>query len=64
MHLPGIDVIGLLPAEIQAVTVFSAAVCTASRRRAAAVALLSFLASPQADATKLRHGMDPALAHE
>ncbi|HEY2967839.1 MAG TPA: substrate-binding domain-containing protein [Casimicrobiaceae bacterium] len=64
MHLPGIDVIGLLPAEIQAVTVFSAAVCTASRRRAAAAALLSFLASPQADATKLRHGMDPALAHE
>ena len=30
MHLPGIDVIGLLPPEIQVVTVFSAAVCTAS----------------------------------
>ncbi len=60
MHLPGIEVIGLLPAEIQAVTIFSAAVCTVSRRRAAAEALLAFLASPEADATKRRHGMEPA----
>jgi molybdate transport system substrate-binding protein len=35
MHLPGIDVVGLLPPEVQATTVFSAAVCTASKRRAA-----------------------------
>src|SRR6266702_3997231 len=55
MHLPGIEVIGLLPAEIQAVTIFSAAVCTVSRRRAAAEALLAFLASPEADATTRRH---------
>ena len=60
MHLPGIDVIGLLPPEIQAETVFSAAVCTASNCPAAAEALLSFLASPEADATKRRHGMEPA----
>ncbi len=60
MHLPGIDVIGLLPAEIQGATVFSAAVCTASNCPAAAEALLSFLASPEADATKRRHGMEPA----
>jgi molybdate transport system substrate-binding protein len=60
MHLPGIDVIGLLPAEIQAATVFSAAVCTAANCPAAAKALLSFLASPEADTTKRRHGMEPA----
>src|SRR5437870_9728913 len=60
MHLPGIDVIGLLPPEIQVATVFSAALCTASNCPAAAKALLSFLASPQADATKRRHGMEPA----
>jgi len=60
MHLPGIEVVGLLPAEIQAVTIFSAAVCTVSRRRAAAEALLAFLASPEADATTRRHGMEPA----
>jgi molybdate transport system substrate-binding protein len=60
MHLPGIDVIGLLPPEIQVTTVFSAAVCTASNYPVAARALLSFLASPEADATKRRHGMEPA----
>jgi molybdate transport system substrate-binding protein len=60
MQLPGIDIIGLLPSEIQVATVFSAAVCTASDSPAAAEALLSFLASPKADATKRRHGMEPA----
>ena len=60
MHLPGIDVIGLLPPEIQVVTVFSAAVCTASDGDAAAQALLTFLASPEADGAKRRHGLEPA----
>ena len=62
MHVPGIDVIGLLPPEIQVSTVFSGAVCTASNRPAAAKALLSFLVSPEADAAKRRHGMEPARA--
>jgi molybdate transport system substrate-binding protein len=60
MHLPGIDVIGMLPPEIQVATVFSAAVCTASKSPAAAKAFLAFLASPEADAAKRRHGMEPA----
>jgi molybdate transport system substrate-binding protein len=62
MHVAGIDVLGPLPAEIQALTTFSAAVCTASRCRAEAKALLDFLASPEADAAKRRHGMEPARA--
>jgi len=60
MHLPGIDVVGPLPAEIQVATVFSAAVCTASNCPAAAKALLYFLASSEADAARRRHGMEPA----
>ena len=60
MHLPGIDVIGSLPPEIQVVTVFSAAICTASARHEASKALLSFLASPQAGSAKRGHGMEPA----
>lgn len=60
MHLPGIDVIAMLPPEIQVVTVFSAAVCTASDGHAPAHALLAFLASPEANAVKHRHGMEPA----
>jgi molybdate transport system substrate-binding protein len=59
MHLPGIDVVGELPPEIQAVTVFSAALCSASDRGATAHALLAFLGSREADATKRRHGMEP-----
>jgi molybdate transport system substrate-binding protein len=60
LDLPGIDVVGPLPPEIQLVTVFSAAVCAASRRGAAARAALAFLASAESDAAKRRHGMEPA----
>lgn len=60
MHVPGVDVIGPLPPEIQATTVFAAAVCKSSNCPVAAAALLSFLASPEADAAKRRHGMEPA----
>ena len=59
MDLPGIDVVGPLPPAIQLITVFSAAVCTASRRGAAAHATLAFLASAEGDAAKRRHGMEP-----
>jgi len=62
MHLPGIDIVGPLPPEIQVVTVFSAAVCTASQRGADAHALLAFLASPESEAAKRRNGMEPATA--
>jgi molybdate transport system substrate-binding protein len=60
MHAPGVDVIGALPPDIQAVTTFSGAICTTSKRLDGTRALLSFLASPAADATKGRHGMEPA----
>jgi molybdate transport system substrate-binding protein len=59
MDLPGIDVVGTLPPEIQEITVFSGAVCVSAARRAAARALLSFCASPAADMAKRRHGMEP-----
>ena len=63
MHLVGIDVIGVLPPEIQVTTIFSAAICTigtASAQREAARSLLAFLASPDADSAKRAHGMEPA----
>ena len=60
MHVPGVDVIGPLPPEIQVMTVFSAAVCNASKCPEAARAFLFFLASPEGDAAKRRHGMEPA----
>jgi len=60
MHLPGIEVIGPLPPEVQIITLFSGAICATSQHREAAEALLSFLASPQADSAKLDQGMEPA----
>lgn len=60
MHLSGVDVVGLLPPEIRLVTVFAGAVCRASTRPGAAGALLAFMAAPEADAVKHRHGMEPA----
>lgn len=58
--LRGIDVLGLLPPAIQVTTVFSGAVCTASRQPDAVRELLAFMASPATAATKERHGMEPA----
>ncbi len=60
MHLPGLDVVGILPSDIQVVTAFSAAVCVASTQAAQAQAFVSFLASPLAASVKLVHGMEPA----
>ena len=60
MHVPGVDVIGLLPPEIQLTTVFAAAVCRTSSCPVDAAALLCFLASSEAAAAKRRHGMEPA----
>ena len=57
---PGIEVVGPLPGEIQAVTVFSAGVSTASTEREAAQALVAYLASAATQAAKRRHGMEPA----
>lgn len=60
IHLPGIDVVGTLPSGIQSKTVFVAAVCTATNRREAAQALLSFMTSREADGAKSGNGMEPA----
>jgi molybdate transport system substrate-binding protein len=59
VHVPGIDVVGPLPPEIQLMTTFSGAVCVVSKQHAATVTFLSFLASPTADRAKRREGMEP-----
>lgn len=60
LGVPGIDVLGPLPPEIQHITLFSAAVSATCTRPDPARALLDFLAGPGAAATKRRHGMEPA----
>ncbi len=60
INLEGITVLGALPESIQSVTTFSGAVCAASTQRAAAAALLDFLAAPCVAGTKQAFGMEPA----
>ena len=60
MSLPGIDVIGPLPREVQIVTTFSGGVCAASTQPVEARELLAFMASAKAAEAKRRHGMEPA----
>ena len=60
MNLPGIDVLGTLPPEIQIITTFSAGVSATSRQPDAVRALLQWLADPVTAGIKQRNGMDPA----
>lgn len=60
MHLDGVEVVGSLPAPIAVVTTFSGAVAAVSTCPEETRALLAFLASPAADASKRRHGMESA----
>lgn len=60
LGVTGIDVLGPLPPEIQHITVFCAAVSTGCSQPEVARALLDFLAGPDAQAGKRRHGMEAA----
>ena len=62
MNMPGVEVAGVLPEPLQKVTVFTGAVCVAATERDASRRFLAFCASPQADAVKRRHHMEPAHA--
>ena len=60
IHLPGIEVLGPLPPEIQTVTTFAAGLATTSTQADAVRALLRFMASPATAEPKRRNGMEPA----
>jgi molybdate transport system substrate-binding protein len=57
--VPGVEVLGPLPDEVQRVTVFSAAVAAASIDQSAARALIQFLASPQSAPVFASNGLEP-----
>jgi molybdate transport system substrate-binding protein len=60
MHVPGIEILGSLPPDIQSVTVFTGGVASTSSQPEESRALLTFLTSPQAEISKRQHGMEPA----
>jgi len=59
VDVPGVDVVGTLPAHVQPPTAFAGAVCTAARHPAAARELLAFFASPAGDEARRSNGMEP-----
>jgi molybdate transport system substrate-binding protein len=58
LAVPGVTLVGPIPAEIQNVTVYAGGVSAAARDAAAAKALLDWLASPAAMAVLKDKGMD------
>ncbi|HET6306410.1 MAG TPA: substrate-binding domain-containing protein [Rhodopila sp.] len=61
MVVPGIEVVGPLPAEIQTTATFSAGILTTSRHKDQAAALLRFLASPEIAPILRQSGLEPAI---
>jgi molybdate transport system substrate-binding protein len=59
MAVPGINVVGPLPNEIQAINVFTAVLPVAAKNAGAARALIDFLKSPDASAVIKAKGMEP-----
>ena len=60
MVVPGIDVVGPLPADIQTIATFSGGVLSNSRQLEQAAGLLRFLASPSIAPILRRTGLEPA----
>jgi molybdate transport system substrate-binding protein len=60
LSVPGLDLVGALPAELQHVTVFSAAVAEAAADAAAARRVVEYFGSPHAVAVIRAKGMEPA----
>jgi molybdate transport system substrate-binding protein len=58
VHIPGIDTIGPLPAEVQCVTVFSSGVQAGAAAPDAAKALQQFLTTPAARSVMTKHGLE------
>jgi molybdate transport system substrate-binding protein len=59
LDVPGIEIVGPLPHEIQSVTLFSCGVGARASNEAGAGELIGYLTSPEAEASKRRHGMEP-----
>jgi molybdate transport system substrate-binding protein len=59
LHVPGVTFVGAIPAELQPGFSFAGAITSAARQPDAALALLRFLASPEAASTILKAGLTP-----
>jgi molybdate transport system substrate-binding protein len=63
LHVPGTEFVGTLPAEIQYISIFSAAIVKGAKDPKGARQLLKFLVSDKAKAAMKETGMDPVSPH-
>lgn len=59
LPVPGVEIVGQLPPEVQQITVFSAGIASVSKEPDAGKALIKFLASPAATPAIVKSGMEP-----
>jgi molybdate transport system substrate-binding protein len=59
LFTPGVELVATLPKEFELATVYTAAVCTASKNAQTASELIALLASPANAATRLACGFEP-----
>lgn len=59
LHVPGIDYLGPLPADIQNITVYSTGLHSATKEQDAAKALVKYLTGPHAAPVIRKTGMEP-----
>lgn len=60
IHVPGIQVAGLLPPPIQSMTTFSGAICATAANADLARQWLGYLESPATESCKRLNGLEPA----
>ena len=60
LNVPGVEVLGPLPAAIQTITTFSAGISVRCEQPDVAMQLLHYLRLPSTAAVKQRYGMEPA----
>jgi molybdate transport system substrate-binding protein len=59
LHVPGVDILGFLPGDLNLVTQFAAAIMTGSKNTETGKALIGNLGSPQAAAVFRSKGLEP-----
>lgn len=60
LAMPGIEIAGPLPPEVQSIMLFACAVCAKAPNEAPAREFIGYLTSAETEAAKRRHGMEPA----
>jgi molybdate transport system substrate-binding protein len=64
LHVPGVDFVGTIPAQIQYISVFSAAVVKVSKEPKASKQLIAYLSSENARTAIKNSGMEPPRARK